>query len=145
MMLREYTYLFNLASKSINKLFNSATCRPTYACIMERWGSVSGENHQHSQISQALLNESFNHNSGFINTMDLDKFPNVFELVSYSFCTSSDKKHIFNRNRLSYLQTLALQDVLYRAILVQFYSSVQFTSLGGIQNKLHLSSMQFID
>lgn len=36
MMLREYTYLFNVAIKSLNKLFNSATCRQTYASIMER-------------------------------------------------------------------------------------------------------------
>ena len=34
-MLREYTYLFNIAIKSLNKLFNSATCRQTYASIMK--------------------------------------------------------------------------------------------------------------
>lgn len=34
-MLREYTYLFNLAIKSFNKLFNSATCRQTCTPLME--------------------------------------------------------------------------------------------------------------
>ena len=35
-MLSEYTYLFNLASKSFNKWFNSATCRQTCAPLAER-------------------------------------------------------------------------------------------------------------
>ena len=34
-MLREYTYLFNLAIKSCNKWFNSATCRQTHAALAE--------------------------------------------------------------------------------------------------------------
>ena len=36
MMLSEYTYLFNLAIKSFNKWFNSATCRQTCAPLAER-------------------------------------------------------------------------------------------------------------
>ena len=35
-MLREYTYLFNLAIKSFNKWLNSATCRQTCALLAER-------------------------------------------------------------------------------------------------------------
>lgn len=43
----EYTYLFNLAIKSFNKLFNSATYRQTYASIREM-GNESEENHYRS-------------------------------------------------------------------------------------------------
>lgn len=58
MMLREYTYLFNLAIKSLNKLFNSATCRQTYASLMERW-EVLGENLYHSRISPRAFRLKF--------------------------------------------------------------------------------------
>lgn len=43
LMMSEYTYLFNLAIKSFNKLFNSATYRQAYASLREM-GSESGEN-----------------------------------------------------------------------------------------------------